>query len=337
MAGTGTGTKTSSNSFNTSRIDLICKQLEVLLGNLTNWKTDKICKLTYAIKHKYLNSVTLYAVDTVGNCYGAIKYSLDWEKHQSLLITDGNILSVKRKYEASLPETKALVEGMNDLMSEMNLHIDTYFNIVESHRVEFSRLFKTKPIEAPHLVGESANFNTKILSEVNASLCLNYEQTVECSVCGDLISESNCIRTDMVGDVVCSECVKLARQYDVCLTGRGKYICDLISNRRKVRTANIFVNISSSRFIRDKLCFLELRVLNGNEKYCPAVGPLITSVPHYGMNLEYTIPWQYPYTEIQALLSDSYGGTVFSRSVRKTLGNPDKNIEYPDISLFLGF
>lgn len=316
-------------------MDLICRQLEVLLGNLTNWNTDKIYKLIYAIKNKYLNSVTLYAVDNNNNCYGVIEYNLDWEKHQSLLITDGNILSVKRKYETSLPETKALVEGIKDLMSEMNLHIDVYFNIVEPHRSEFSRLFKTVSTKSPHIIGESANFNTRILPEVNASLCLSYEQTVECSVCGGFISEPNCIRTDIIGDVVCSDCVKLSRQYGIALTGHGKYIRDLIINRRKMRTSSISVNITSNRFIRDRVCSLELIVFSGMRHI--TVNKFNICVPSRGVNDTYAISWQYPYTEIQAVLSDPHSGTVLDRSVRKTLGDPDKNITYTSVPLFLRF
>jgi len=161
----GTYTGTTTNTVTMERIDLILRQIRVLMEGLSDWSGEHIEKLLVATSRQYVVGLK-FTVEDNFSVYGRAVISIDWKSYSLKVSQNGTKTTIRSKYEASLPETEELVSSMQEISRSTGIKISTYITTVGKE------VYQIMPFLHPAALDEyeesdSFGFSNREISEVD--------------------------------------------------------------------------------------------------------------------------------------------------------------------------
>ena len=171
MPASQTSTGTTANTFEIRRIDLLVRQAEYMLRNLSDLKPNSIAVVTEMIIERKIKRLSFCALDYYGKNCGQLDVSFDWQKHRQMLESSGVLMRVKTKYFDSLAETESVVDTLQEVVEEKGLHIAVYVFTMPGYESELTSRLKGRTERVPRgLSGAEQNYNSKLTPEMNSKM-----------------------------------------------------------------------------------------------------------------------------------------------------------------------
>lgn len=177
MAKTNTTTATES----LTRILSLHNQFRIAFMNIMEYSAEECTPFLNAIDDHAIHSIRFWAYsyndDGTKEKWGEITLRVDWDKHNFLMSTENQTVVLKKKWGGGLPETRAAVESLNELIRTYKLKVNFSVGFVDNistdrynYYMKYLGLVKGTPIKWKYPNIHKESYDSIVLEEFGIDL-----------------------------------------------------------------------------------------------------------------------------------------------------------------------